>query len=95
MSIDREYDPDRRPAHPGSILEDYMESDGWTQTELAELMEVSRSNLNKVINGNGGIGPKMAQKLAIVFDTDPRFWAELDMKHKIWKAREDLSLIHI
>lgn len=87
--IEREYDPDRKPPHPGGILADYMEADGWTQTDLADVMNVSRSNLNKVINGNAGIGPKMGQKLSIVFDTDPRFWLKLDMKYQIWKTREE------
>lgn len=87
MAIEREYDPDRRPVHPGSILEDYMEEDGWNQTELADILEMSRPNLNNIINGKAGIGPLLASKLAVVFDTSPKFWADLNTKYKIWDTR--------
>lgn len=93
MSIEREIDPDRKPVHPGRILADYMDDAGWDQTTLANLLNMSRSNLNKIINGHGGIGPKLANKLAVVFEeTSPRFWSNLNQKLKLYEARQDLRV---
>lgn len=93
LSIERNIDPDRKPVHPGQILEDYMQEAGWDQTTLSNILNMSRSNLNKIINGNGGIGPKLANKLAVVFEeTSPRFWSNLNQKLKLFEARQDLEV---
>ena len=88
--IDRELDPEREPLHPGTILEDYMEADGWNQSDLAETMDVSRDRINKIVNGKRGISHETAIKLSIVFgNTDPDFWLALDNTRRLWEERQE------
>lgn len=78
---------DREPVHPGEILSDYMKEKGWSQTELAGLIDVSRPHLNEIINGKRGISARMAVKFSIAFDTTVQFWKNLDKKHQFWRSR--------
>lgn len=89
MTIQRTENSEREPVHPGRILEDYMDENGWTQTELARLIDVSRPHLNEIINGKRGISSRMAIKLSIAFDTTEAFWKNLDSKRQLWEARQN------
>lgn len=88
--IPRESDPEREPVHPGQVLSEYMEEDGWTQTLLSETMDVSRDRINKIVNGKRGISHESAIKLSIVFDnTSPDFWLGLDNARRLWEERQE------
>lgn len=87
MVIENPRNVDREPVHPGRILADYMDEMGWNQTELAQLIGVSRPHLNEIINGKRGISARMAVKLSIAFDTTEQFWKNLDTKRQLWEAR--------
>lgn len=87
MVVENPRNEDRKPVHPGQILADYMDKMDWNQTELAELIDVSRPHLNEIINGKRGISARMAVKLSIAFDTTEQFWKNLDTKRQLWEAR--------
>lgn len=90
MAITREQTiPDREPTHPGEYLKDWMEECDFNQTELAEMLNVPRPNLNRIINKKAGVSPTMALKLAAVFDTSPTVWTNLDQQYKMWEAKQD------
>lgn len=89
MAVKRKSEGNREPVHPGRILQDYMEEKGWNQTELAEIIDVSRPHLNEIINGKRGVSPRMAVKLSIAFDTTEAFWKNLDTKRQLWEARQE------
>ena len=42
------------PASPGEILSEYL--DGFTVTEAAKKLDVTRVNLSKILNGHTEIG---------------------------------------
>ncbi len=87
--VEREVDHQRQPVHPGKILEDYMEADGWNQTDLAETIGVSRDRINKIVNGKRGISHETAIRLSIVFkNTQPDFWLALDNDRRLWEERQ-------
>lgn len=89
-AIEREQDPVREPVHPGQILADYMDADGWNQSDLAETMDVSRDRINKIVNGKRGISHETAIKLSIVFgNTAPDFWLGLDNTRRLWEERQE------
>lgn len=51
------------PAHPGEIVRDNIEAEGWTVTEGAVRLRVSRITLSRLLNGRAGISTAMALAL--------------------------------
>ncbi len=51
------------PAHPGEIVRDNIEAEGWTVTEGAVRLGVSRITLSRLLNGRAGISAAMALAL--------------------------------
>ena len=51
------------PAHPGEIVRDNIEAEGWTVTEGAVRLGVSRITLSRLLNGRAGISASMALAL--------------------------------
>ena len=42
----------RNPSHPGDLIRDSMEAEGWTVTECAERLGVARHTLSRLLNGH-------------------------------------------
>ena len=51
------------PPHPGSMVRDSVEAAGWTITECACQLDVTRNTLSKLLNERSGISPAMALAL--------------------------------
>lgn len=51
------------PAHPGEIVRDNIEAEGWTVTEGAVRLGVSRITLSRLLNGRAGVSAAMALAL--------------------------------
>ena len=56
-------------------------------SDAAKALKVSRPTLSKLINGRLGISPKMAERLAIVFNTSDELWINLQAQYELWKAQ--------
>ena len=50
--------PMRNPAHLGEIVRECMESKGWTVTECAAQLGVSRITLSRLLNGRAASRPR-------------------------------------
>ena len=49
--------PNRKPTHPGAVLrEDVLPETGWTQTELASRLMVSRQTVSDLLHCMSGRG---------------------------------------
>ena len=48
------------PAHPGEIVRECMEAEGWTVAECAGRLRVNRVTLSRLLNGRAGVSPTMA-----------------------------------
>jgi antitoxin HigA-1 len=69
----------RPPTHPGEILlEEFLKPIGITQQQLAEAIHLpyqqTYQQINEIINGDRGIGPSTALRLARYFKMSPDFW---------------------
>lgn len=51
------------PAHPGEIVRDNIKAEGWTVTEGAVRLGVSRITLSRLLNGRVGVSAAMALAL--------------------------------
>ncbi|HEX5733376.1 MAG TPA: HigA family addiction module antitoxin [Blastocatellia bacterium] len=80
----------RRPTHPGAILrEDILPDAGLSQTELADMLGVSRRTVNEIVNEHRPVTTDMALRLARFFNTTPGFWLNMQQAVDVWEALEE------
>ncbi len=74
------------PAHPGEIVQEYMEGLGLTVSALAAHLKITRANLSRMIHGKTGISAEMAVRLSEAFGTSPDVWIRLQGNYDLAKA---------
>jgi addiction module HigA family antidote len=80
----------RRPTHPGALLrEDILPEIGLTQTELAEVLGVSRRTVNEIVQERRPVTTDMAHRLARAFNTTPESWLRMQQAVDVWEALEE------
>lgn len=81
----------KKPPHPGEhFLEDYIKPLEMTITEAAELLDVDRKSLSRLVNGKASISTLMALRLSIAFpNTKPQFWMRLQANYDLAQEREN------
>lgn len=63
--------------HPGETLQEVLDANGMTQSELASRIGVTAKHINEIIKGKKPISPRTADKLSNVFSLSARFWNNL------------------
>ena len=82
--------------HPGEIIrEECLKEAGLTVTEAAKQLCVSRQTLSEIINEKRGISIEMALRLAKAFNTTPELWLNMQMKHDLSKAVNNVDLTNV
>src|SRR5881275_1391121 len=77
------------PPHPGEIIKALcLEPLGVNVTRAAEALGVSRKTLSAILNGRAGIGPEMAVRLSIAFDTSAESWLNQQVQYDLWRAEK-------
>jgi addiction module HigA family antidote len=73
--------------HPGEVLqEEYLAPLGLSARALGEAIGVASNRLTEIIRGRRGMSADTANRLGRYFDTDPRFWLNLQIAHDLSKA---------
>lgn len=72
------------PPHPGEVLRAYLGT--VSVTDAADAMKVARVTLSRVLNGNAGISPDMAYRVAAVTGTSAEMWASMQMQYDLYHA---------
>lgn len=68
-------DKKRPPTHPGVVLrEDVLPALGLTVTKTAELLDVSRQALHRVLKADAAVSAEMAVKLGKLCGNGPGLW---------------------
>jgi addiction module HigA family antidote len=62
------------PSHPGESVRDSMKAMGWTVTESADRLGMSRNALSRLLNGRCGISPATALALERIGWSNAEFW---------------------
>jgi len=78
-----------RIVSPGEIIQAGMRARGWTQRDLAEILERSARVVSEIVNARREITPEMAGELAAVFGTSARFWLDLEDNYRLHLARRE------
>ncbi|MBR8829212.1 MAG: HigA family addiction module antidote protein [Gomphosphaeria aponina SAG 52.96 = DSM 107014] len=74
---------------PGDILTMELEARGWTQKDLAEIMDRPAQTINAIINAKKEITPETAIELAAAFDIPAEFWTNLETNYRLHLAKKN------
>jgi len=83
---------DLRPARvapPGRIIRRELDARGWTQKDLAEIMERPAQAVSQIVRGHKQITPETALQLAAAFGTSPELWINLEANYRLYQARKE------
>ena len=82
--------PARTPAEvfpPEEFIREELEARGWTQGDLAQIMDRPFRLVNELVAGKKQITPETARGLATAFgDNDPLYWMNLDSAYRVAQA---------
>ncbi len=79
----------RKPTHPGELIrEDLLPETGLSQTQLAQLMGVSRRTVSEIVHERRRVTPDIAFRLAKVFNSTPKMWLNMQQALDLWEARK-------
>ena len=77
------------PPHPGEVLRElWLGAEGFTITELADAMGVSRKTLSAIVNGRARITAEVALRLARALGTSAESWLEGQAQYDLWQASQ-------
>ncbi len=80
----------RKPRHPGALIKrQYLEPLEITNTQLAQILGVSRKTVSEIVNEQAGVSAIMALRLARAFQTTPELWLNLQQKYDLWNAAQE------
>ena len=92
MSIPNNRPLQRRPTHPGEMLqEDFLPDYGLTVAGLAEAAGVSRQSINELLRGRRAVSPAMALRLSRLFGNSAEFWLNAQRAVDLWEASQALK----
>lgn len=73
--------------HPGEILIEEIEANGFSQIDFAKMINYSRSQLNEIIKGKRNINADLALLLEKSLGVDAEYWMEAQKNFDLDKAR--------
>ena len=81
------------PPHPGEFIREvYLAPFHLSARQVAAKLRVSPSTLNRVLNGDSGVTPEMALRLAKTLGRSPESWLAMQHNHDLWQARQRMNL---
>ena len=79
------------PAHPGEIVREAIDAEGWTVTETAARLGVSRVALQRVVSARAGVSPRLAIALEKLGWSDAGHWVRMQGAYDLARARRDVD----
>jgi addiction module HigA family antidote len=83
----------KSPPHPGRHVKGAMDELGLSVAQAAEALGVTRSSLNRVVNGTSGISPEMALRLEVVIGSTAEAWLRLQAAYDAAEVRQNAEQI--
>jgi addiction module HigA family antidote len=91
VSPDKDREMDREPTHPGAYLERALDQSDLTVQALAEITDVSRQTLYKILGEEWRISTELAVRLSAVFEPEASFWVSKSMDHELHEMKEVMN----
>jgi HTH-type transcriptional regulator/antitoxin HigA len=71
---------------PGDFLREELEERGWTQRDLAQILDRPLRTVNEVVTGKRGITPDTARGLAAALGTSAELWMNLETAYQLHRS---------
>lgn len=68
---------------PGDFIRKELESRGWTQTDLAQILDRPLPTVNRILLGKHAIMPDMAIALGMAFGTNADIWMQREATYRL------------
>lgn len=86
----------KNPPHPGRSIKDAcLDALGLSVTEAANILDVARHTLSRVLNGHSGISAEMAIRLEKAGWSTADHWLRLQAAYDLARAREHEDQIKV
>ena len=79
------------PSHPGASVRESMQAEGWTVTECADHLGVSRNTMSRLVNGRCGISPAVALALERIGWSNAEFWMRRQAHYDLAQERTRIA----
>ncbi|MFN9063396.1 MAG: HigA family addiction module antitoxin, partial [Pseudanabaena sp.] len=76
---------------PGTILSEEIDARGWTQKDLAEIIDRPAQAINEIVKGTKQITPETAIELSAAFGTSAQFWTNLEANYRLHLAQKETA----
>ena len=73
---------------PGEYLRDELAERGWTQNDLAKVIDRPLQAVNEIIKGNKRITADTAKAIAKAFGTSPELWLNMQTYYDLHSASD-------
>lgn len=84
------------PLHPGEHIQDILiEGAGFSVTEAASRLGVTRTTLSRLLNGHTRISPEMALRLSKLLNTSIEMWINLQAQYDVWQINKKKNKIKV
>ena len=71
---------------PGEVIREELEERGWSQVELADIMQRPPRVVSEILAGKRAITPETAKGLGAAFGTGATFWINLEGSYQLSKT---------
>jgi addiction module HigA family antidote len=82
----------RQPAYrafpPGDLIREEIEYRGWSQNDLAQIMDRPLQAVNELINGRKAITARTARELEAALGPDAQFWLNMETSYRLYKEAQ-------
>ena len=75
--------------HPGVYILEELRARGWSQAKFAELLGISKAEVNDIIKGRRNITARLAVRIGEAFWTSADIWMKLQNIYDIYLVRND------
>jgi HTH-type transcriptional regulator/antitoxin HigA len=72
-----------RPIKPGEMLQEELDSRGWNQADLADIVGRPVQAINEIIAGKKAVTPDTAVALSRALGTSPEYWLNLESAYRL------------
>jgi HTH-type transcriptional regulator/antitoxin HigA len=76
------------PFPPGEYLQEELDARGWTQEDLAQILNISRRQIASLLAGKSALTPDVAVALGKAFKQDPKTWMNLQVNYELALAAQ-------
>lgn len=83
----------RLPAHPGEVLKEEIESRGISQKKFAELLHLSYTQLNEILNGKRPVSTDFALMVEAALGINPELLINMQNRYNMVLSRQKPLLL--